>query len=109
MKTHLGFAGDEECVVLIDARQARERARIYDGAQGGETRLELLVGYQAQRIGEALALGGRGSRKGSGSRSGRGGGSGRAGCGLPGRLRIMRRMAAASRERDDREPRENSK
>jgi hypothetical protein len=57
LNAHLSSAGRNQRVVLIVARQARERARIDEGLQGRQTRLELLVRYQAQRIVEALARG----------------------------------------------------
>jgi hypothetical protein len=57
LKAHLSSAGRIKRVVLIIARQVRERARIDDGLQGRQTRVELLVRYQAQRIVETLARG----------------------------------------------------
>jgi hypothetical protein len=92
LKAHLGSACRKKRVVLIAARQARERVCIDDGLQGGQTRVELLVRYEVQRIVEALAR--RGVR----------------GRGRPAAWqRIMRRMGSAGREREDREPGENSK
>ena len=57
LKAHLSSPGRNKRVVLIVARQARERARIDEGLQGRQTRVELLDRYQAQRIVEALAPG----------------------------------------------------
>jgi hypothetical protein len=57
LKAHLSSAGRIKRVVLIIARQVRERARIDDGLHGRQTRVELLVRYQAQRIVETLARG----------------------------------------------------
>jgi hypothetical protein len=57
LKAHLSSAGRNQRVVLIVARQARERVCIDDGLQGRQTRVELLVRYQAQRSVEALARG----------------------------------------------------